>query len=291
MKIQLLSLSLLFSPALWSQYYYNDIIGTEENNRQMQNYVAAKVKTVSATGYDQNGVRSTDYSEFQEVKEGGRLLKVTKINNLNKSVVYSQFDENIRLVRVTDTVSGIENSTTYEYDKDGRVSKIQNSVKDASGDFSQVETHVWKYNSNGKPELMWRMVTNTGVMSGSDTLEIRFIPDENGNVSEERTFKRKVETHFVYYYYDEINRLTDIVEFNKKIKKLVPSVIFTYDDTNRVIQKITSTPGERFGKVTWIGYTIWRYLYDANGLKKKEALFDKNQDPAGKIEYAYTFGP
>jgi hypothetical protein len=39
-----------------------------------------------------------------------------------------------------------------------------------------------------------------------------------------------------------------------------------------------------------VGYNIWRYIYDSKGLKTKEALFDKEQQLSGKIEYSYTFG-
>ena len=39
-----------------------------------------------------------------------------------------------------------------------------------------------------------------------------------------------------------------------------------------------------------IGYVIWRYIYNDKGLKTKEALFDKEQQLTGKIEYSYIFG-
>jgi hypothetical protein len=38
--------------SLQAQYYYNDIIGTQETNRQMKTYVVNKVQTVSAKGID-----------------------------------------------------------------------------------------------------------------------------------------------------------------------------------------------------------------------------------------------
>lgn len=53
MKNALLLFSLFLSITLHAQYYYNDIIGTRETNRQMQTYLANKVRSVAATGYDQ----------------------------------------------------------------------------------------------------------------------------------------------------------------------------------------------------------------------------------------------
>ncbi|HEY6063077.1 MAG TPA: hypothetical protein VIV35_05680, partial [Chitinophagaceae bacterium] len=59
---------------------------------------------------------------------------------------------------------------------------------------------------------------------------------------------------------------------------------------DRVIQRITSTPGDNLRKTTWVGYIIWRYIYNGQGLKTKEALFNNEQELTGKIEYSYTFG-
>jgi hypothetical protein len=42
--------------------------------------------------------------------------------------------------------------------------------------------------------------------------------------------------------------------------------------------------------VTWVGYNIWRYIFNEKGLKTKEALFNNDRELTGKIEYSYTFG-
>ncbi len=44
MKILLLPVTLLTSLALQAQYYYNDIIGTQETNNLMKSYITNKVK-------------------------------------------------------------------------------------------------------------------------------------------------------------------------------------------------------------------------------------------------------
>jgi antitoxin component YwqK of YwqJK toxin-antitoxin module len=284
MKILLLPFSLLFGPLLWGQYYYNDIVGTQETNQQMQTWLANKVKTVSATGFDGNNVRNNDFSEYYEVRENGRAMKVSSIINMNKTVIYSRFDEQSRVIYMTDSFAIIQNSTTYEYDSKGRVSRVQNTVKDSANDFNQVETHSWIYSPEGKPVIMWRVVTNTGSENSIDSLEVRFVPDEDGNVGEERSYKKNVETGYLYYYYDDQNRLSDIVRYHKKLEKLIPDIMFEHDPQGRVIQKITTT-SDRV-----VGYLIWRYIYDEKGLKTKEALFNNDKKLTGKIEYAYTFG-
>ena len=93
-----------------------------------------------------------------------------------------------------------------------------------------------------------------------------------------------IQTGVIYYYYDDKNRLSDIVRYNLKCERLLPDIMFEYDDQNRVIQKITTTSNIA------LGYLIWRYIFDEKGLKTKEALFNKNKQITGKIEYTYTFG-
>ena len=278
MKTILLACILLYSFVPKAQYYYNDIIGTEQSNLQMKTYITNKVKTVSAAGFDQNGRPTTDFSEVQEVTDNGKALKITTRNNSNNTIYYTQFDDKGRLISIADSSSAIQSITTYKYDPQGRIITVQNTIKDSANDFNQVEMHQWIYNADGKPQKMWRTINN------ADSLEIRFTPDEDGNTGDEKTYRRGVETGVIYYYYDDKKRLSDIVRYNIKAKKLLPDIMFEYDDHDRVIQKITTTSSLN------IGYLIWRYLFDENGLKTKEALFNKDKVLTGKIDYKYTFG-
>lgn len=284
MKIPALALLILTSPLLKAQYYYSDIVSTAETNTLMQTYQANKVKMVTATGYDENGAKATDFVEVREVKENGRLLKISTRSSQAYNAVYNRFDEKTRLITITDSSSILLSTITYQYDADGRITSVQNALKDTASDFNQTELHQWIYNAAGKPVKMWRTIND------SDSLEVRFNPDENGNPGEEVSYKSGIETDRVYYYFDEKGRITDIVRYNKKVKKLLPDMIFTYDDNGKIIQKINSSDGDNLGRVTWFGYIIWRYIYNENGLKTKEALFDKDQQLTGKIEYSYRFG-
>lgn len=282
MKTFFLAVSTIFSSAVSGQYYYNDITGTQETNRQMQTYLANKVRTVTAGGTDQRGMKATDFSEFHEVKENGKALKATSIINLNRSVIYSRFDGQNRVISMSDSSSEVQSNTIYEYDAAGKITRVQNIVSDSANDFNQTETHIWIYNEKGKPEKMWRIITGSG-NNTADSLEIRFVTDEQGNTAEERTFRRGRETGYLYYYYDEKNRLSDIVRYNSKLKKLLPDLMFEYDEQDRVVQKITTTSSLN------LGYLIWRYIYNDKGLKTKEALFNKDKELTGKIEYSYTY--
>ena len=260
-----------------AQYYYNDIIGTTETNRLMKNYRANKVKMVTTVGIDKYGAKNDTYGEVQEVRENGTVLKTSTRNNTQVSVYYNRFDAQGRLISITDSSAGLINVITYQYDAEDRIKLIQNTTADAANDFNQIESHHWTYDATGNPLKMWRTINN------ADSLEIRFIPDENGLPGDEKTFRRGIETGAVYYYYDENKRLTDVVRYNLKLKKLLPDMMFEYDEQNRVIQKITTTPSLK------VSYLIWRYIYDNKGLKTKEALFNDDKQLTGKIEYSYTF--
>lgn len=280
---QAITIAIIFlSGNLHAQYYYNDIVSTADFNRLMKTYQANKVRTVSATGFDKQGTKTADFSEFQEVKDNGSTLKVSSFNNLNKSVTYNRFDAQLRITNMLDSSGGIQSETKYTYDGEGRVVAVQNVVSDPANSFTQTEIHKWEYSFSGKPQKMWRVINSPD--TGNDTLEIRFVQDEQGNIAEERTFRRGLETGYLYYYYDEKNRLTDIVRYNNKLKKLLPDIMFEYDESDRAIQKITPTSSIA------LGYLIWRYVFDEKGLKTKEALFNDDKQMTGKIEYAYVFG-
>jgi YD repeat-containing protein len=283
MKAFLLPFVLFFSFALRAQYYYNDIIGTQENNRQMQSYITNKVKLVTATGYTAQGSKATDFAEAQQITENGKTLQISRNSNMTHTAFYQRFDAQNRLISIIDTSLGIQNITTYEYDAGGKIILAQNKVIDEKTGINMVELHQWIYTKEGKVEKMWRTI------NGTDSLEIRFIPDEKGNPGEEHTLRNGHETDLLYYYFDEKNRITDIVRYNNKAKKLIPDEILSYDDNDRVIQRVTSSPSDNLRKTTWIGYIIWRYIYNAQGLKTKEALFDNDQKLTGKIEYSYSF--
>ena len=278
MRIILSAICLFLVLSLNAQYYYKDIIITNETNRQMQAFRQNKVLTVTAIGFDQLGVKNPDFSEVQEMMKNANALKIaTSGNPVGLSILYMDFDKENRLIHSTDSSKDVLSKTSYSYDNAGRIAEIKNTSSDSGKTISIAEVHKWTYNEAGKPVKMLRIVNN------NDTTEVRFTLDEKGNVIDERPFKKGKEGEMTYYYYDDRNRLTDIVRYNAKIKKLMPDYLFEYDDADRVIQKITTLSNLN------LGYLIWRYAFDNKGLKTKEALFNKDKVMTGKIEYSYTF--
>ena len=266
---------LLFYFAANSQYYYKDIVAAADISRLMKIYSANNIKKITAKGITPEGSPSSEFSEMGEVN--GTTLKVTTNNNKAISTLKFNFNDRGQLISSVDSAINVKGTSTYTYDANGKIISISNSATDAdsSGDFSQTEVHQYIY-KDGKLDKMWRIINK------ADSLEVRFVTDEHGNVIEERNFRRGVLADPVYYYYDDRNRLTDIVRFNYKANRLLPDFLFEYDDNDRVIQKITTTSGNN------LGYLTWRYLFDEKGLKTKEALFNKDKQLQGRIDYSYN---
>jgi len=268
-------LLLLFYFAANSQYYYKDIVAAADITRLMKTYTANNIQKISAKGITSEGSPSSEFSEVGEVN--GTTLKVSTNNNKAISTLKFNFNDRGQLINSVDSAINIKSLSTYTYDANGKIISISNAATDAdsSGDFSQTEVHQYIY-KDGKLDRMWRIINK------KDSLEVRFGTDEHGNVIEERNFRRGVLADPIYYYYDDRNRLTDIVRFNYKANRLLPDFLFEYDDNDRVIQKITTTSGNN------LGYLTWRYLFDEKGLKTKEALFNKDKQLQGRIDYSYN---
>ena len=133
----------------------------------MQTYLSNKVKKVTATGYTPQGSKATDFAEVQEITENGKTLKISRNSGLTFSSYYNHYNTQTRLINITDTTSGIQNITTYEYDAEGRITSIQNTVKDPATDINMVELHQWYYNKDGKVEKItkkcgkdWKNITD-----------------------------------------------------------------------------------------------------------------------------------
>jgi YD repeat-containing protein len=278
MKNVLLTIALFSNITTFCQYYYNDITDARAIGEKMKNYIDRKVKTITATGYDARGAKTTDFNEWQEINAEKKLLKISARNAQQVTRQYYQFDDQNRLTGITDSSGDIKSTTAYNYDNNGNLILIKTSIKDSLQDFTETIEHQYQYSIGKKPEKLLRII------NGKDSSEYRFTIDEKGNVVDEQLYRRGVGTDPIYYYYDEKDRLTDVVRYNKKTKKLLPTLMFEYDESDRIIQKMTilSTNNP--------DYLIWRYIFNDKGLKTKEALFNKQKELTGRIEYTYTFG-
>jgi antitoxin component YwqK of YwqJK toxin-antitoxin module len=277
MKNTLLPLLVLIGTTLQAQLYYKDIMGTRETNRLMKIYRANRVSSVLLQASDPDGTRTEGFNVSQRMTDNySKLVTVTGSGTETGSVLTSMLDEQGRVKETIDSSERMINQTIYSYTDSGALLSVTSISTDSSQTLNEKEEHLWQYDENGRPIRMVRKV------NGKEVSDLTFKLDDTGNVIEEQASRNGVPGEVVYYYYDARNLLTDIVRYNTKAHRLLPDYLFEYGGTGQLIQKIT-LPGNNSD------YLIWRYQYDSNGLKTREAIFNKQKQLTGKIEYSYTF--
>ncbi len=270
--------SILFSGLSASaQYYYKDIIGTQETAATMKLYQQHKVNRVVLNSFDGDGTKSDAFYVEQTFSPASNVLKtITRSGLTIESVLTTYLNTNGQVAKTIDSSAAVVSTSVYNYNNEGLLTSVQQSSIDAKNAFAQYEEHLWQY-ENGKVNRLLRIKNKV------DTSIVEFKIDEAGNITEEMSIRKGTNSEPVYYYYDDHNRLTDIVRYNNKARKLLPEYMFEYSANNQVIQRITVPSNSS-------DYLIWRFQYDNKGLKIKEAIYDKHKQLNGKIEYQYSFG-
>jgi hypothetical protein len=260
-----------------SQYYYKDILGTKETADLIKSYRNNKVSRVLLNSYDAENTKSDDFYVEQIFSLPNQFLRTTTRSGVtNESVLVSFTDASGNVIKTIDSSETIITTSIYNYNDKGMLQSVISSSADTAHSINQTEEHRWEYEND-------KIVRMLRIKDKMDTAYISFKSDDKGNIIQEQSVRKGITSEPVYYYYDSNNRLTDIVRFSNKAKRLLPEYLFEYSPSNQVIQKITVPANSS-------EYLIWRYQYDDKGLKIKEAVFDKHKQLTGKIEYIYQFG-
>lgn len=268
--------SLLLSVAASAQYYYKDIVGTKESSDLIRTYTANKVRTVKLNSYTINNTPLSDFNIQQEFLPAQKALQtVTKSAYTSPSYLTTYVDAAGRVVKTTDSTGSVVNTTMYAYNNAGNLSAVLFQAGDSLA-ATQTDDHLWQYNAQGRITKMLR------IKNKKDTAVVSFKLDDAGNIIEEQEKHGVLTEEPYYYYYDKAARLTDVVRYNKAARKLLPETMLEYSDNAQVIQRITVPQNSD-------DYLIWRYAYDAKGLKTKEVIFNKQKEQTGKVEYVYTY--
>lgn len=263
---------LVFGIQAKAQFYYLDVVGTQQTNNQFKKISQHSLSSISAISFEQSNEPSSDFVLEQTISNNQIVTRSASVNS--KESFFKSFYNNQQLIKTVDSNNSAINTVDYRYNNEGKILSTTSSNKDFDGTFDQLEVHQWFYDNYGRPLRMFKIKNN------ADTTVIEFKNDEAGNVIEENWKKnnRIVETY--YYYYNSKNQLTDIVRYNRKARQMLPDFMFEYDASGLVSQMI-QTQG------TSANYLIWRYVYNVKGLKEKEFAFNKKKELLGKIEYAY----
>jgi len=266
--------TVFFCFPLFGQYYYNDLLANNQSNRQYQLLRSNKIRYVKVTSFDADNKQSTGFSLSQKFSPDYKKLITTSALDSNEASILTTSYENNKVTATSTIIKGIETKTEYLYDEKGLLQKIISSSIDTALNSNAAEQHIWFYTAKNQPDYMLK------IKNGNDTTRVEFINDEHGNVVEEHWKKRNLSLETYYYYYNENNLLTDIVRFNKRAQRLLPDFLFEYDDQGRVVQMKQVPAGSS-------NYLIWKYVYNAAGLKQEEICQDKQKLLVGRIEYSY----
>jgi hypothetical protein len=271
----LLTLALLFLIShSYSQYYFNDIVSTQNSNEQHRLLRTGKIHKIKATSFEPDNTITPGFLLEQDISLDGKKSVVNTATSEGKTTTTTHTYENGRIRRTVSFGGGIENKTEYTYSDKGSILKVVLTTTDTAMKYTTIESHEWAYNDAGKPVSMLR------IKNKFDTTQIVLIKDEKEQIVEEHWKKKNRDIEAYYYYYDASGHMTDIVRYNARLKKLIPDFQYEYDANNRVSQmtQIFLSSGN---------YVVWKYAYNDKGLKSSESAFGKEKTLVGRVEYSY----
>ena len=260
-----------------AQYYYKDLVATRENIAQWQLYKANRVRSVRLNSFEGDGQPTEGFQVDQTVAaDFSTVTTHSKTGGTTETWIIAAYSPQGLLVGITDTSKAYQSVSAYQYDSRGRLLSITNTSTETDNQVKDVEEHQWQYGTDDKPTVFLK------IKNGSDTTFVRFIPDEKGNIGEESAIRNKEALPSIYYYYDDSNRLTDIVRYNIKAQRLLPDNILEYGEGGRLASLLAVQEGAS-------SYQKWIYDYNEKGLKIKESCFSRQRELLGHIEYEYTY--
>lgn len=267
-------LFLMAAPAAKAQYYYKDIVSTDQLQADMARYKENKVRTINIKSFEDDGTPSEGFFAQKKIsKDYSRTELFTRSNISAPSLLTSSFNSKGQLLQTHDSSDISVTKNTYQYNAEGRISSITSSIRSNDDDFTSEihEQHLYSYDENGRPSKMTR------VKNYRDSTTILFATDETGNIAIEKDTRSG--TKF-YYYYNAKNKLTDVVQENEFKIRMHPDYIFEYNNSAGLISQMTAT--EEGGN----NYYVWKYTYD-NGLRVREKCYTRERKLMGTIEYEY----
>ncbi len=258
----------------FAQYFYQDLILSAETSEKLKKMKAAGIKTVRLQSFESDGSPTEGFQGQQSIANKYTQI-ITELNSVinGSSTLISYFNNEGLLIKTIDTTDGASSTTNYTYDENKRMTNITSIARSYRHDVDK-EEHIWTYGPGGKPVRLLRIKNNT------DTIFTSFILDEHKNVVEENSTRKGVGLPSYFYYYDNNNRLTDIVTYNQKANRLLPVYVFEYGK-NGLLQSMLVVPEGSDD------YQKWVYHYNEADLKIKENCYNKKKRLLGRVEYRY----
>ncbi|HTL06804.1 MAG TPA: hypothetical protein VL307_01060 [Chitinophagaceae bacterium] len=259
-----------------AQYYYKDIVVTAQINagyRALRDNKVSQVTLATSTpGAAPEAVITVQQTLYPAQR---KVVTYTKSPGSGESWLTAVYDENGLLQQTTDSAEEMVTRSQYRYDASNRVLTLSSNAVPVNS-APETEVHQWTYNSNGQPQQMIKIKDNR------DTTFVSFVPDEQGNTGEEKVSRKQGNLGSTFYYYDAQHRLTDVARFNRKANRILPDYMFEYGENALPSQMILVPEGSN-------DYQVWKYIYNAKGLKEKDLCYNKQKQLVGTVTYSYTF--
>jgi hypothetical protein len=279
LKMKLLIKSILFVLLVQTasaQYYYKDIIATQETISKEKSYKENKVRSVDMISKNGNDEMEEGFVCEQRVTDNFLQIDThSKSKFTPESFQTTSYSDNGLIKRTVDTSKSFYSVTDYQFDGSGHLINITNTSTQTDNQVKDVEEHQWQYDKNGKPSLMIK------IKNGTDTTYFHFVIDDKGNVAEEHALHKSLPLLPIYYYYNSDNKLTDIVRYNDAAKRLLPDYIFSYNERGTLTSMVMVPEGSN-------DYQRWVYNYNDKGLRMQETCLNKQKQTLGKIFYQYN---
>lgn len=275
MKYSLSFIAILFATVVHAQYYYNDIVATQQTNANYRLLRSNKIKKVKAINKDANDEVIDGFSIEQELTNNGRKMVTSTTTSEGLASEVVSYYENDRIIKTEQKQNNVSSTVEYAYDTEGRLLSIISKTQDTIINSLSKQEHFWQYNAKGQPDQMLR------IENGKDTIKVVLVY-ENGSPAAEQWRKGNTKIETYYYYVDAGKRVTDIVRYNENNGKMLPDNLYEYDTEGRLVKMMQ--PLRTGGS----NYLIWKYSYNAQGLKSREIAYDKSRKVLGIIEYSYN---
>jgi hypothetical protein len=270
-----IALLFCFSTNAGAQFYYKDIWNIQQLTKEFSILKNENIRTVSIKSFEDDGEPSEGFfCERRIDRNFSRSEMISRSNITQQSLLVSLYNERGWILKTVDSSQTSLARSEYEYDNKGRVTMVTNFTKANDEPSGIIETHQYFYNAAGKPEKMIRKKNNAEIGI------INFTTDEKGNIIEEEEIVKGVKGRKYLYYYDERNRLTDVVHFNERAKRLLPDYMYEYNTAGQVKQMISTDDNNS-------NYYIWKYTYNDLRLRETEQCYSKERRLLGTIKYEY----
>lgn len=258
-----------------AQFFYKDIWTNQQLTKEFSILKNENLRTVSVKSFEDDGEPSEGfYCERKIDRNFSKSEMISRSNITQQSLLVSYYNDKGWIIKTVDSSQTSLARSQYEYDNKGRITLITNFTKANDENGGITETHQYIYNAAGKPEKMIRKKNNVDVST------INFTIDDKGNIIEEQEIIKGNKGRKFLYYYDDKNRLTDVVHYNERAKRLLPDYMYEYNQQGQIKQMISTEDNIS-------NYYTWKYTYNDQRLRESEKCYSKEKRLLGSIQYEY----